>query len=127
MNTGSMPKLRLIGYWRSDLEPWWPDVHEFVDTGWDARERSMVAAYLQSAVPTPLEYLGYSDCRFCGDENGNCEQTDGTYLWPEGLAHYVTEHNVRLPDEFVAHARSSFGHWPKEIIDDTWWRSQQSL
>jgi hypothetical protein len=29
--------------------------------------------------------------------------TDGVYCWPEGLAHYVKEHDVRLPDEFVTH------------------------
>jgi hypothetical protein len=35
--------------------------------------------------------------------NGCAELTDGTHLvWPEGLAHYVEEHNVRLPDEIIA-------------------------
>ena len=31
--------------------------------------------------------------------------TDGTWSWPEGLAHYITVHDVRLPDEFVDHMR----------------------
>ena len=31
------------------------------------------------------------------------ELSDGTYVWPEGLAHYVEEHNVRLPQQFVDH------------------------
>lgn len=30
--------------------------------------------------------------------------TDGKYVWPEGLAHYVTAHAVRPPEEFVRHA-----------------------
>jgi hypothetical protein len=33
--------------------------------------------------------------------------TDGVYCWPEGLAHYINEHDVRLPAEFVAHVRKS--------------------
>ncbi|CBN76468.1 conserved unknown protein [Ectocarpus siliculosus] len=27
--------------------------------------------------------------------------TDGKYVWPEGLAHYIEEHAVRPPDDFV--------------------------
>eukprot|EP00904_Undaria_pinnatifida_P009632 jgi/Undpi1/579/HiC_scaffold_10.g04043.m1 len=42
-----------------------------------------------------------------GRENrlmGCCTLTDGTYVWPEGLAHYLSEHAVRPPDDFIAHA-----------------------
>ena len=31
--------------------------------------------------------------------------TDGVWLWPEGLYHYVEDHNVRLPKEFISHIR----------------------
>jgi len=125
MNTE--PTLRLIGYCRSDHEPWWPDAHDFVDAEWDANVRRMVADHLDAATPTPWEFAGYSDCRFCGEPNGTGERTDGTYVWPEGLAHYVTEHNVRLPEEFVAHVSTWLDGWPEELVDDTWWRQQQSL
>jgi hypothetical protein len=30
--------------------------------------------------------------------------TDGVYVWPESLAHYITAHGVRPPGGFVAHA-----------------------
>jgi hypothetical protein len=30
--------------------------------------------------------------------------TDGEWVWPDGLPHYVERHAVRLPDEFVAGA-----------------------
>jgi hypothetical protein len=42
----------------------------------------------------------------CGQQNGSRELGDAFYLWPEGLAHYVTDHDVRLPDEFVVHVAS---------------------
>ena len=32
---------------------------------------------------------------------GRSDMTDGVYVWPEGLAHYVEHHNVRLPHQFV--------------------------
>jgi hypothetical protein len=42
-------------------------------------------------------------CNMTG--NGSRDLTDGTWVWPEGLAHYITTHDVILPDEFVEHAR----------------------
>ena len=41
---------------------------------------------------------------------GTQDLTDGTWVWPEGLAHYVRVHGIALPDEFVAHmAAHDFG------------------
>ena len=77
MNRDPRSMLRLIGYWRSDHEPEWPDVRKFVDPTWDAEERRLVALYLDGAVDTPWSYAGYSDCRFCGEWNGTGEKSDG--------------------------------------------------
>jgi hypothetical protein len=33
--------------------------------------------------------------------------TDGRWVWPEGLVHYVREHQVPLPDEFTNDARQA--------------------
>lgn len=30
--------------------------------------------------------------------------SDGQFIWPEGLAHYVDKHFIRPPEEFVQHA-----------------------
>ena len=37
---------RLIGYWRSDDSPNWPDPIDFVDEQWDRDEREVVGSYL---------------------------------------------------------------------------------
>ncbi|WP_285639504.1 hypothetical protein [Lentzea sp. NBRC 102530] len=42
--------------------------------------------------------------------------TDGTWLWPTDLAHYVRRYNVSVPAEFVAHA-AALGWEPPEV---TW-------
>ena len=90
----------------SAREPDWPDPHSFVDPSWDQDQRSTVARHLECGVLC-LQYRGLSPCRFCERNNGSAEYTDGVYVWPEGLAHYVIEHGVRLPEEFVAHVLSS--------------------
>ena len=51
-------------------------------------------------------YHEASFCRFaCGETAMGAEDlTDGTYVWPSGLVHYVEQHAVGLPEAFVAHA-----------------------
>lgn len=69
--------------------------------------------------------------------NGSAELTDGKhFVWPQGLAHYVEAHDVRLPDEVVAIAeRGPAGAVdPAELeqalfetqelaVDEQWWRT----
>lgn len=118
--------LILIGYWQSEQRPALPDPHRFVDPAWDRDERDLVADYLRGGLPV-LHMMGYSPCRMCSSQqNGVSELTDGTYLWPEGLAHYVADHEVRLPDEFVHHAIGRFeglvraAERPSNRAVDTW-------
>ncbi|GID46634.1 hypothetical protein Aca07nite_39090 [Actinoplanes capillaceus] len=129
--------LRAIGYW---LGPWMhddlPDVNTFIGGSSAAEERSAVAAYLRSGT-TFVATAGFSVCRICGIRNGSTELTDGEhFVWPEGLVHYVEEHDVGLPSEVVAVARrgparpvdlASFERGLLDtgdlVVDDRWWRS----
>jgi hypothetical protein len=69
-------------------------------------------------------YMGWSDCRICGKMNGSHEWTDLHYIWPEGLAHYVKKHDVRLPDEFLIHIMNNLNmphiHSTNDYEVDTW-------
>jgi hypothetical protein len=139
---------RLLGYWRLELpetdpDEWyrnqllqWPDVTLLVDPDWREDERRRVGEYLQRGTRVN-QMRGLSLCRFCERRNGSAELADGVYCWPEGLAHYVSEHDVRLPEEFVAHVLSQpprrwFTRLPRwkrrryeEIyveVDPSWWR-----
>lgn len=103
-----MEPLIRIGYWWSEREPFLPHPERFVDDDLDADGRDLVVDYLHGGLVTTY-WMGYSTCRICGlERNGTSDLSDGTYLWPEGLAHYVEAHNVRLPNEFVEHATSRF-------------------
>lgn len=115
--------LQAIGYWRpavlslmgirtpdrraNSVLPWPGD---FVDPQWDPDERGMVLLYVEqfgafSQQHVRFSWRGYSTCRICGARNGSVCISDGTFVWPEGFAHYIREHQVRPPPAFVEHCR----------------------
>lgn len=112
--------LRAIGFWREPQYEWRADIRKHVylgwAPGWTAYPQAIVDAlgpckpdpnvlsYLRSAVVFET-YRGFSHCRFeCGvanQEMGHREFTDGIWVWPEGLVHYVDKHDLPLPAEFL--------------------------
>jgi hypothetical protein len=117
------PKLIRIGYWRGPSADGWPDPAQFVDPDWSEEEREIVAAYVKWGL-VATAWCGPSRCRLCGVLNGSVELTDGTYIWPEGLFHYVAAHRVRLPREFVLHVRENWSRYAEAEIEEAWWRMQ---
>lgn len=95
-----------LGYWANDRHPELPEPADFIDENWDADERRQVADYLK-AGETKTMWRGFSYCRLCDKSLlGTTCLTDGTYTWPEGFAHYIEEHAVKPPEEFLAHVRA---------------------
>jgi hypothetical protein len=86
-----------------------PHPARLVWAGSDPVELSGVLAYLRAGQEW-IQFRGWSYCRFeCGiapSALGDRDLTDGVWVWPEGLAHYVEMHSVRLPKEFIDHMRS---------------------
>lgn len=116
--------LILIGYWDGpNTTPGWPRPERFVDPTWDADDRDMVADYLARGHVVRA-YMGYSICRLCGERNGTLELTDGTFVWPDGLRHYVMEHALRLPGRFVEYVRTRVEGLETADRDEEWWRAQ---
>lgn len=109
-----------IGYWRGDGSDTWADVNAFVDSSWDSAVRQRVIAHLNQGL-VRRAYLGKSVCRICNKPNGSAELTDGTFVWPEGLAHYLEVHGVRLPERFVTHIGVLRESLEDAGIDDVWW------
>lgn len=113
------PTLIEVGFWADPRDPEddRPHPSTFVDKEWGKTVASrVVALYIRSAFLESFE-LGYSFCRLCESSKGAnrhsirmgcCTMTDGKYVWPEGLAHYVTVHAVRPPSEFVDRAVKNF-------------------
>jgi hypothetical protein len=129
--------MKLIGYWMANLhDSHLPLPQELVGET-PASVQDTVCRYLTYGNLFAT-YRGLSWCRFyCGAEGsemGHREFTDGEWVWPECLVHYVREHSVLLPDEFVASASS--GSVASVLGDDhsatldfwiEWARRRQSL
>jgi hypothetical protein len=95
-----------------------------------------VLSYLDGGIEVAA-YLGFSTCRCCAiadDEMGSRDLTDGTWVWPDGLSHYLRVHRLPLPDPFLrtmnqnSHAvpilqqRKRKGAWPPDY-DFTFWHA----
>lgn len=126
--------LEAIGYWFNERAPSaYPRPQRLVGA-WEPDERAAVLAYLRAGDELE-DYRGRSYCRFdCGERQmGHRDLTDGRFAWPEGLAHYVEVHAVRLPDPFVAHVVGGPGKRAVRVrrIDDgpwiAWGRAQGAM
>lgn len=96
---------KAIGYWYSDTENHLPHPKDFIDTTWDVAEKELVISYLDTA-PQVISCNGLSYCRLCEkDDNGSRCLADDEYIWPEGFSHYIREHSVRPPKEFIKHIK----------------------
>ncbi|MDR6319425.1 hypothetical protein [Actinoplanes couchii] len=108
--------LRTLGWW-SDPGP---DVCAFVHPGEPDRE---TAAYLRSG--TPLMWRGTPwSCILCGRRNGSAVLTDGEFLWPEDLPHYLDDHGVRLPVQLRGTAPPVDADGFVFESDGAWWQAQ---
>jgi hypothetical protein len=114
-----MMSLRAIGYWRGPLaipeHSWHADPLAILETLGPRTPEPELLSYLRGGHVFEV-WRGYSWCRFrCGVSStalGHRDFTDGEWVWPEGLIHYVDVHRVALPDEFVATARARDGLVP---------------
>jgi hypothetical protein len=101
--------MKLIGYWIEDLKDEEFCAPQEVVGFLPPEVRTRIANYLDAgSVDMGNSQFGFSWCRFfCGasdNQMGSKELTDGGWIWPEGLSHYVRAHGIILPEEFVAHA-----------------------
>jgi hypothetical protein len=123
-------KLIAIGYWKSIYENDFPDPAKFEDINWKLNEKFKIIKHIENGKSV-ASWMGVSWCRFrCGENNmGNRCLTDGKYLFPEKLTHYIKEHNIRLPIEFTNHV---LNYEKTEILTDlreyeidySWWKKE---
>lgn len=100
-----MPDLIAVGYWQSDdSDERFPGPRTLVSKTYSLSVRKAICRYLDSGARF-MDSLGYSFCRFqCGvpdSELGSSDLSDGYWVWPQGLSHYVREHHIVLPEEFT--------------------------
>jgi hypothetical protein len=108
----------MVGYWgTADEGSDFPHPSELMVPGGLGDLKENVVRYLASGREY-LGWLGYSHCRFhCGVEDrdmGDRDLSDGLWVWPQGLAHYVACHDISLPGEFLDTMRASQWSVPKD-------------
>ncbi|MBL9077529.1 MAG: hypothetical protein JNL08_08500 [Planctomycetes bacterium] len=111
-----MARLEVVGWWFRDEAPGPLPRPQLLVRPWQPAERAAVVAHLRAGKVLET-YPEPSYCRFaCGAADmGRADLSDGTFVWPEGLVHYVTEHSVALPARFVAHALQGAGAAPPRL------------
>jgi len=83
------------------------DPHLHVDDAWDPHERQQVLVYLDACYeapflsPSPLVWCPFG-CRN-PDPRGQLMMTDGTWWFMDILIHYLRDHAVKPPAEFLTH------------------------
>jgi len=113
--------LREVGFWcprgsPSSLVSDRPDPRALVDAAWArSADAAVVVRYLRARARFVEGFeMGLAPCRFAADAAAGCARapprelgcaslTDGVFVWPEGLPHYLRRHDVRPDDDFVAH------------------------
>ncbi len=114
--------LHMVGFWWTERAHRLPKPQLLVDHEWEQQDRERIVHYLANGCVV-TSFLGYSFCRFrCGiadSEMGSSDLTDGVWIWPEGLHHYVEMHSVKLPGVFVEHMRSQNFTGPQSFDSDS--------
>lgn len=130
-----MNKLIALGYWKSEKQGDMPKPEDFIDFDWNIDTREAVISYLKELDrPENTIASGYTKCNLnCMVELvdlGIC--SDGTFVWPRSLVHYVEYHGVIMPNSFIEHVfnankevKSPFGE--DYCIEYSWWKSQTVL
>lgn len=103
-----MDYFRPEGYWYSAEYPHttrFPTPVPFVLTKEDAEDFLLKLDKLEVFLKKQgfvRSFLGTSDCRICGCENGSKEFYWQGWVWPFGYRHYVEEHWVAPSEDFRA-------------------------
>jgi hypothetical protein len=102
-----VPTVETIGYWKkaTGYGDQLPEASWFIDPNQDSSQGHSDLADLLDAGVEYLWALGFSVCRICGRQNGCSQRTDGRFVWPEGLSHYVREHGLSLPPSITSELR----------------------
>lgn len=96
------------GFWWSEREPHFPkpvssDVEfEGKLEVLSALEKLEKNIYLhKKQAGSCIYFKGFSKCRCCKTSNGSMEFSYKNWKWPEGLMHYIKQHNVKPSDAFL--------------------------
>lgn len=89
----------LEGFWYSRDEPYLP-MPVSNNKSWDGQSAFVLKLKQIEDIAQVKIYRGFSRCRICNKLNGCKQYFFNGWEWPQGLMHYITEHNVEPSKEF---------------------------
>lgn len=93
------------GFWYSKDEPNLPKPKQMKETSeWVSKKRPRKFSILLSHVEKKAickGSKGSSICRICKNRNGSRTFFYKNWEWPDGLMHYIKNHNVKPSKEFI--------------------------
>ncbi len=131
-----MPMDKLIiakafGFWKNTSEKF-PDITDFISSD-KMKNAEAFAQYLNNGsciVASP----GMTKCFLCGAMLGpESINTDGVWIWPSTLSHFVIEHKVHLPAAFSDTIEQKQFIMPdvteeqRTKVDDEWGKAYEEL
>ena len=99
--------------WRKEYgRIWTPEIEEWTMSYLSGHHHSYV--YIESWE------MAYAPCRFkeClspAKELGAVTLCDGTFIWPEGYIHYVTQHDILPSRQLIQHVLHAYDKKPRRI------------
>ena len=138
-------RLKAVGDWQSDSNrPYYPHPKYLVEQGWRKSDRNQIIAYLKAGHLCGCWHRRYTSCNFGCFSSDRFEKlnqieqrklqremlnmgshyllSDGEWIWPEGLAHYIEKHNICLPDEFILTMQKNSWSIPQNIDFQHYWQ-----
>lgn len=88
------------GFWYSKHEPNLPRPEQ-IWSDKKALHKFLVLLKHTEKKATRKCQKGASKCRICGKNNGSCTFFYKNWTWPDGLIHYVANHNIKPSREFI--------------------------
>jgi len=103
---------RWYGRWKEDAHDTaieqFPSIIDVSGAEWDEDEIQKVASYLRSgaiAIASPGIARNVVDgTQFAATTSW---RSDGVWLWPDTLAHYLERYRIRLPAKLIDHIRAN--------------------
>lgn len=95
-----LKQINIEGYWYSKSEPQYPHPISNKDK-WEGQDKFVNQLINTQFKASKTNYKGWSDCRVCNKMNGSSEFQLDNWKWPEGLLHYIVNHNVKPSQEFI--------------------------
>lgn len=110
-----------FGFWTIDenCDYGLPLLEHVIDDNWIPYDKTILLNYLNKSPIVVAGSFPEIKCELCDEKvRTSVYSSDGVWLWPTDLVHYVSEHAVKLPIDFIEHIRQMEYLPPKTLEID---------